>query len=264
MQCRVINSTPGDDDPTCDSAAWSSILDFANGTINSLPEGKNRLCAHFGTQFIFTQWKTAFDAVLGAKNDASAAITAVNKLWQKSLSPSTEARQFNTQAAIPPSQPTLPELIRVESELMQAVDSLHSQKCIHGTRPTLEDLLNPSAGQEIGDSPFRYPHGDVDIIKEVKQRLNGTENGLGSDNGSESSDEEGDDNAGAEPMLMPSQGMDLCQQLEALCLQYTDIDGLEASCLQHHLQKFRVHLRKDDLDCQTQTTLDCFFVLHHH
>ncbi|KIK79182.1 hypothetical protein PAXRUDRAFT_16465 [Paxillus rubicundulus Ve08.2h10] len=103
--------------------------------------------------------------------------------------------------------------------------------------PTLEDLLNPSAEQEIGDSPFCYPHGDADIIKEVKQRLNGAENGLGPDDGSESSDEEGDDksDAGAEPTLTPSQGMDLCQQLEALCLQYADIDGLEASRLQHHL-----------------------------
>ncbi|KIK90526.1 hypothetical protein PAXRUDRAFT_151739, partial [Paxillus rubicundulus Ve08.2h10] len=134
---------------------------------------------------------------------------------------------------------------------------------IHGTRPTLEDLLNPSAEQEVSNSSFCYLHADVDIIKEVKQMFYGTaENGFETDNGSENTEDKGGDKDNMDLILTPRQGMDLCQQLEGLCLQYTDVDGLDASSLQCHLQKLCAHLRKDDLDSQIQTTLNHFFCLH--
>ncbi|KIK76213.1 hypothetical protein PAXRUDRAFT_170629 [Paxillus rubicundulus Ve08.2h10] len=108
---------------------------------------------------------------------------------------------------VPVSCPLHPELSQVKSEFMQAVDSLHDQKHIWGTKPTLEELLNPIEEKEIGDLPYRYPGGDTDIIEEIKKKSKVTKNR--SDGDSESST----DKDGMEPMFTPQQGMDLCQQL---------------------------------------------------
>src|SRR5882762_4573876 len=40
---------------------------------------------------------------------------------------------------------------------------------IHGTVPTLEDLLNPVEEQEVGKHQYRYPGGDNEIVKEVME-----------------------------------------------------------------------------------------------
>ena len=46
---------------------------------------------------------------------------------------------------------------------------LEKHKRITGAAPTLDDLLNPVQEKEVGDSPFRFPGGDVDILAEVRR-----------------------------------------------------------------------------------------------
>ncbi|KIK95389.1 hypothetical protein PAXRUDRAFT_140745, partial [Paxillus rubicundulus Ve08.2h10] len=237
------------DDATQDPAAWSIVLDFANGTINSLPVAKNHLHAHLGTQFSFPQWKPAFDAIFGAEEDTSRAVFAVNKLWMQALaSASTDTV---------PSAPSLPSLKHAETQLMQAVDDLHSRKCIRGTQPTLEDLLNPTAKKEVSNSLDHYPGGDIDIIKEVKEMFKVTKSG--SDDPADGELSSADNNNDTAPVPTPCQGMDLCEQLEGLCLHHTEADSLDINSFQCQLQKLCAHLRKVHLNSQTQMMLDNFF-----
>ncbi|KIJ08821.1 hypothetical protein PAXINDRAFT_18069 [Paxillus involutus ATCC 200175] len=241
-----------DNEPTADPAAWDILIAFANGTINSLPEAEKRLTAHLGDRFSFAQWKAAFDEILKAEDDESAAVAAIEVLKEKAVT-------HHTSAPVPPStrrsrRPSLPELERAEAELMQAVNSLHERKRIRGTRPTLEDLLNPVEETEVGDSPYRFPGGDADIIAEVKRGEMQTED-LEED--SECGDE-GDESK--EPEITPQQGMELCLSVERLCLQYSDVDGLAIHPLQSQLRRLRSHLRKVDFESCTQVTLDRFFI----
>ncbi|KAG8216691.1 hypothetical protein J3R82DRAFT_6897, partial [Butyriboletus roseoflavus] len=123
-----------------DPTAWSIILNFVHDKIKSLPEVEDSLCTHLEASFGFPQWKKAFNAVLGAKGDMSTAITAVTKLQKNALA---KSRNIPVPALV-----ALSKLKHVESELMQAVDTLHDQKHICGTRPILKDLLNSIAEME--------------------------------------------------------------------------------------------------------------------
>ncbi|KIJ08822.1 hypothetical protein PAXINDRAFT_34512, partial [Paxillus involutus ATCC 200175] len=74
-----------DNEPTADPAAWDILIAFANGTINSLPEAEKRLTAHLGDRFSFAQWKAAFDEILKAEDDESAAVAAIEVLKEKAV-----------------------------------------------------------------------------------------------------------------------------------------------------------------------------------
>jgi hypothetical protein len=161
----TASNTTQNNDPTHDHLAWSIILDFANGTISSLVEAENRLRTHLGSRFDFLQWKPAFDEVFKAEDDVSSAIAAVNELREKALTDHVNRQPIS----ISQQRPLLPELNCAESGLMQAVNDLRERKRIRGTQPTLEELLNPLTEKEVGESPYRYPGGDDEIIEEVKQ-----------------------------------------------------------------------------------------------
>lgn len=89
----------------------------------------------------------------------------------------------------------------------------------------MEDLLNPIMGKEIGASPYHYPGGDIDIINEVKRMSNANDDKSDDLDGKSSADESGE----VEQVITPRQGMDLCTQLERLCLQYMGTTDLDAS-----------------------------------
>ncbi|KAF9220328.1 hypothetical protein BS17DRAFT_769405 [Gyrodon lividus] len=174
-------------------------------------------------KFNFREWKAAFDEILKAEDNESAAVAAIEALKEKAIT-------HHTHVPVPllthqSHHPSLPELERAKTELMQAVNSFCKQKHIQGTCPTLKDLLNPS---------------------EEKERKRDT------------SGDEGDESKELE--ITPQQGMGLCLSVERLCLQYSDVNGLAIHPLQSQLQKLHSHLQKVDFESHTQVTLDHFFI----
>jgi hypothetical protein len=66
--------------PPDNANAWDIMMAFAHGTINSLPETEEKLKNCLGNQFIFADWKPAFDAILAAEDDTPAAVAAIDSL----------------------------------------------------------------------------------------------------------------------------------------------------------------------------------------
>jgi len=61
----------------------------------------------------------------------------------------------------------LKQLTLLEDDLMDCVTKLGDHKWICGTHPMLEVLLNLVEEREIGESEFRFPGGDTEIITKV-------------------------------------------------------------------------------------------------
>ena len=61
------------------------------------------------------------------------------------------------------------------------------------------------------------------------------------------------------PEISPAQGMELCAQLEMLCLQYPDVSGMHMLVPQTQVQKLCARLRVEENNRQMQTTLNRFW-----
>jgi hypothetical protein len=85
------------------------------------------------------QWWPALKAVMDAENNVPAALSAIEKIQQATCTLHTSA--VNTQA---------PQVEQTEQELMESVEELKRQNCIHGDLFTLEELVDPSDEKEIG------------------------------------------------------------------------------------------------------------------
>ena len=136
---------------------------------------------------------------------------------------------------------------------MGCVDELWKRRRLR-TRPTLEDLLNPIEENEVGDSPYRFPGGDEEIIAEA-QRLTTAD---GTDNPDRNAQEmiDDDDEDEADCSIPVRKGIELCEQVERLCVMHSDIQGINVLGLQGQLRKLRSHLWKLDNASQKQVVLD--------
>ena len=76
-------------------------------------------------------------------------------------------------------------------------------------------------------------------------------------------DDEMDDKAheedGGDEGLLAKEGQRLCKQLEKLCLQHSDAEGVLVLALQQQLCKLCAHLCQLELVSQIQVTLDKFW-----
>ncbi|KIK81573.1 hypothetical protein PAXRUDRAFT_155796, partial [Paxillus rubicundulus Ve08.2h10] len=78
--------------------------------------------------------------------------------------------------------------------------------------------------------------GNIDIIEEVKEMFEVTKSRSDDPaDGELSSADKHDNSNDTAPAPTPCQGMDLCEQLEHLCLHHTKADGLDINSLQHQL-----------------------------
>lgn len=127
---------------------------------------------------------------------------------------------------------------------------LRIKRHIIGTRPTLEDLLNPVAESKIGKSSYDFPGGDKEIVEEAKRRVSGV------DEADIQEDADGEEDLEpSPPEISLSEGCELCEKLEQLCLQHAGADGIDTVALQGQLQQLRGHLRKVEFSSVKQTTL---------
>ncbi|TFK79329.1 hypothetical protein K466DRAFT_570303 [Polyporus arcularius HHB13444] len=212
---------------------WQILLDFASGKIESMQQAESKLQKLLGTRYNPSDWKAAFDAIFVAEDDQAAAIAGVERLHSAVLN-QNQHTSVGTQ--------DVPQLAAIKVELMEQV---------RGTRPTLNDLLNPAAEIEVSELLYRFPGGDKNIIEEVcKQGQSQAEDVI------ELSD---DEEESVLPEITYSQGMDLCAQLERLCSQYSDAPGVNTLSLQTQVRRLQAHLRLEDGKRQKQTTLDSFW-----
>jgi len=206
----------------------------------------------------FTDAEARLQAYLGCQFHFAAAAAAIEQMAAQAIAspPATTSPSSSPPAAPVPfpnsSVASLSQLQDLEAKLMHAVNSLQQRKRIRGTAPSLEDLLNPIEETEIGHSDYRFPGGDDEIIAEARRTTTETQDEM--DDEAQEEEEEGGDE-----LLSAKEGQRLCEQLEKLCLQYSDAEGVSALALQQQLRKLRAHLRRLELASQTQVTLDKFW-----
>lgn len=255
---KVTDNTAPTDSvlPLRDPAAWKIIEEFAAGEGDiTLPQTIDKLQAHLGNAYRYEDWKPAYEAVFNAEEDTIAALNAVQALAEQAQHQQAEGRGSTESASEMDPQPSIAELTKLETDLMDAVEDLYQRKRIRGGRPTLEELINPSEENEVGDSPYRFPGGDDEIIDTVLK-------GSGTKAQQDELDEEEEDIDDKEPDIPSArEGVRLCEQLEQLCLAYSDANGVATLELQTQLRRLRRHLHQVDLSSHKQSTLDSFLVV---
>lgn len=225
---------------------WDVIREFAASSSMTLPQVEERLKSIFGADYIDQDWRPALKAVLEAENDEVKALEAIEKLTMANNPiPTTNSTKPATLSPLPvPLQ-----LQDVEQDLVAAIDELKVRKRIIGTPLTLEEMLNPIEDQEIGDSMYRFEGGDDEIVATVQRELE-------MEAGDIMEVDESDDEA-EEKELTTKQVMELCQQMETLCIKHGSFG--DSLGLAKHLRQYRIHLNQEQAQKAKQTTLDNFF-----
>ncbi|CAA7260467.1 unnamed protein product [Cyclocybe aegerita] len=136
-----------------------------------------------------------------------------------------------------------------QEDLMKVVQDLKARRRIIGAPLTLEEMLNPVGGDEIGEREFHFEDDDEIVARVRHEQAVARGEVIELD----SEDEEDDDH----PRLSTREIMDLCTQLERACISENDpetsLDFL------HGLRRFRIHLRRREAMGAKQTTLTNWF-----
>jgi hypothetical protein len=128
-------------------AGWDIILEFAT-TKMSLPQAEKRLKEIFGTGYVASDWKPAFDAVVDAKEDSAVAEPAVRTLMPDFTKNSTAA------SSLPAPIANDQQLKEAESAFADALQTLRKERCLRGEEASIDELLNLQIEQEDLDSEF--------------------------------------------------------------------------------------------------------------
>jgi hypothetical protein len=134
--------------------------------------------------------------------------------------------------------------------LESLVPELKERKCIIGTPPTLEEILNLPEELGIGEDMFTFEGGDAEIVATTQQQL-AVERG--EIEVIEVDSDESDDDEDT-PQASSAEVQALCEKLEALCVGHGG--SLD---LQRQLRQFRGTLRPDELLNTKQVQIDTFF-----
>ena len=237
--------------PTADPAAWAIIKQYASGVIETFPEVEERLTEYLGSKYQFGNWREVFTAVDNAENDTVTAVTAIKELASKYL---TVRQQPPSPTMATTHNPPLCQLNMLEHDLMVQVAELQKRKRIRGTALSLEEMLNPIEENCVGETGYEFPGGDEEIIARVIEVARSND---GADSGSED-DEAETSEVHTEDVTKPSKALDICAQMEKLCLEYSSPDICVVD-LQSHVRKLRAHFRRLDDQSQVQTSLDHFW-----
>lgn len=108
-------------------------------------------------------------------------------------------------------------------------------------------MLNPVEEDIVGETGAEFPGGDKDIIERV---IHGDD---------EESDEDEEDEEPLPEVTTPSKALDICAQMERLCLEYAS-SSLSVVDLQFQVRKLRGHIRHLNDQSRVQSSLDQFFV----
>ena len=243
--------------PTCipplrNPSAWDAMYKFANDQL-TMPQAIDALENLLGDQYSYNDWKPAFDSVFEAEYDTIKAIESVQSLANEAMKVKNTPGDNNTEKHTPTN---IQQLTLLENELMVAIEDLKGRNRIHGTRLTLEDLLNPVEEQEIGPARYAFTGGDAEIIMTVKEKFTNEEK----KQEEEEEEEEDSEKTEAEEDISFPEAMNMCKQLETLCVKHANAHGVRAMELQAQLRRFRFHLQKLNNLSHKQVTLDRFWI----
>jgi len=230
---------------TADPRAWEIIKDFASDQLNFV-QMETKLKSYLGDRYQHDDWNPVFVVLFGTENDTAAAITLAEKLERTAL---TGPPMPKPNVSAPPQSP--PQLNTLEKDLLASVSELKKRKRIIGTAPTLEDLLNPIEENETGESNFHFPGGDADIVAQVVEEM-----GTGKGKSTMEVDSESDDETPKHAEITHQDVVQLCQQLERVCIQRAGEEDVE---LVGFLRRFRGRLWRDELRNAQQVTLERFW-----
>lgn len=226
-----------------DKQAWQIIFDYAENEDVTMPEAMQKLQEHLQDRYREGEWKSAFDAVFEAEDDIPKAVAAVHALAealaQQNHAGSPSNRPFSTSG---PARTPIEQLDKLEKDLMGAVHNLKERNRIIGTAPTLEELLNPVEEDMIGDSPYMFPGGEAEIVEEVKCQFAESDGGDGAASGG-NGDEHDHEDEEAEELASLDEAFELCQRMEKLVLQYSDVEGVSALDMQRQMRRMRAHVK---------------------
>ena len=153
--------------PRSDRGAWEILRKFATSDM-TLPAAEEQLKTHLGSQYNAQDWQPTLDVVMNAEGnviqaqEALAQLSSTTQLPQLTirLPPLVQVQSFSDS-----------QIIEVEKDLMNSVKELVKRKRIIGPPPTLEDLVDPIEECEIGDSPYKFEGGDMEIVAEVRHEM---------------------------------------------------------------------------------------------
>ena len=237
--------------PRADRGAWNILRSFATSDM-SLPEAEEHLKTHLGDQYNDSDWRPALDAVMKAEGDVVQAQAAIHKLASQSQLPRLTVRI--PCRSHPRHSNTAPQLDEAEKLLIDSVEELVRRKRIIGPPPTIEDLVNPIEEHEIGDSPYQFEGGDIEIVAEVKREM-----AVKSGEVIELDDSDSDPGDDEDNLPSRHEVIKLCETLERVCLTYSSEKfSLD---LPRQLRKFRAELLHKEFQNHTQTSLVDYFAV---
>ena len=116
------------------------------------------------------------------------------------------------------------QLSELEDDLITVIDNLVSHWHIHGTAPTLEELLNliEEVVANQSDPSNSFPGGDADIIEEV---WNHAADSIESESTEVDSDGDMED-VDKGLAISVCKAMTLCKNMDKVCLQPPNTDGV--------------------------------------
>ncbi|KAH9955966.1 hypothetical protein BGW80DRAFT_1257945 [Lactifluus volemus] len=214
----------------------------------TLPQAELALNNHLGDRYKDIDWRPALNAVMDAEGDVQKAQKAIQRLSAACGRPKITIKLPAMAGARPP------QLVAAEDNLVDSVKVLQSRNRIFGQPLTVDELINPVQEQEIlGESPYAFPGGDVEIVKQVthEQRV---------EQGDVVEVDSDDDDGGNNPTgsLSRHEAIDLIAKLEPLVINHGN-NASNSLKLANLLRQFRAHLHREDALNSKQTTLDTFF-----
>ncbi|CAA7270543.1 unnamed protein product [Cyclocybe aegerita] len=237
---------------TKDMAAWDVVLLFATSDEMRLLQAEEKLRDVLGVRYVEEEWQPVLKVVMDAENNQQKAVKGIDQVSQTHLGfEISKHRPDNIGSSSTPTKgrPPLPQLQSAEEDLMKVVQDLKARRRIIGAPLTLEEMLNPVGGDEIGEREFHFEDDDEIMARVRHEQAVARGEVIELD----SEDEEDDDH----PRLSTREIMDLCTQLERACISENDpetsLDFL------HGLRRFRIHLRRREAMGAKQTTLTNWF-----
>ena len=144
--------------PFSDPVAWKIIREYAT-TDQSWPDTEICLQAHLSDTFDTADWEPVLQAI-SEEEDLDMALKDIDDLEQ------AEKWWSGLTIHIPASHP--PQLITVETDLINMVQNLKSRKHIFGELMTADEILNPP--EEWGNENEEYS-ADTDVVTAIVEEV---------------------------------------------------------------------------------------------
>ncbi|KAJ7460235.1 hypothetical protein FB451DRAFT_978637, partial [Mycena latifolia] len=141
-----------------DPGAWEIVRDYTRSSKMTMPEAQEAIKKRLGTRYVEADWTAALGAILVAENDVEVALNKVEELAQAAQ----EVPRLTIKISV------AAQITALEHRLEALVADLKVRKRIIGAPPTLDEMLDPPAELEVGESTYTFEGGDSEIVEAAK------------------------------------------------------------------------------------------------